>query len=1370
MKGESNVNRINWMRLGVALSGLWLLAAPARGEKPAWEDRPLPAWKPTVPASAASVDGPAQIRWAPEEYRFVAGDSARYIDFDAGDDARSGLSPDQAWKHHPWDARAQANAATSKGAHTYVFKRGAVYRGALVGKESGTEGAPIRLVSDPAWGQGEATIAGSQAIAGGWTKVSAESAAKAGFPPESRDRLWSVKLDGDFIPRALWLMDAAGNPTRLPLARWPNWRAEHPYNIYTQWFRVEKIDKGFPYTRIFAPKVLNDPDPHAFDHATIWVDHANTSGEFSIIGPFPSGVKGYNPSNGSLQVELTHPVRHPVVNSPFFLENLPRFLDEAGEWYFGAAGDEAGALYVRLPDDADPNAARIEAAREVVILDIIGQRHIEVAGLSFMGGNCPDLNASPDVGGYRKPNNNTQSAAIRLVGDCRDVTLRNLHLHDTAGSGIVNFITGADDLVSGIRVTDNRIERIDTDGIALNRGLAWRNTDAQPKGRLTDVMILRNRIHDTGSRSTEPQGGRGIDVYGPEVAEIAGNVIDHTGAQGIDINGGRPMGGWMGRDAAETPLTRILVDRNQVAETLLRQSDFGGIEFWGTGPIYVYDNISYNPVGFVAHRNVYHKNQAFYFDHGYKGYLFNNIGWSDSRDDAYKGILAEKFFQQVRNRWTMAFQNTSWNFRNHYGHEGAYGDQQQYLGNLLMDAMSFHSFWRLDEATEIAYSHNVHGGKYELFYSRFKGDKYRSIDEMKAAIAGMKNQQATDVGWVSDDPLVKDAKAHDFRPTDTSAAIDRGVKAFVPWSLYGVVGEWNFLLRPDQPGTVLGYDLYPQRFYTGGEMFQMKGPMPGNDLVGEGIAAESYIPGVLENWAPGAIALDGKSRLTLANARLVKDIPYKYAKEDRVWPGKDRKTVRMEDNNFLIEAVLRVQPGAATGTVAGKMAPDAGYDLGLDAQGRLVMRLRAAGADASRTTATAVNDGRWHHIIAEVDRAAGTTTMYLDGVAANGPASGAVPAAGVSLDNDADFVVGEGLVGALDYLRVSRGTLADAKTTIDELMAWQFNGPALHDFAGRPAAGTARDAGAIENPTASGPLAIHYTPPAPLAESPPAPVKGDAAAGNDDFKEGPDRTVKAVAWGSVSAPKQVAVGEVVDVQVVFGTESIAKEQVLKVDLHGFVGPKRVGPIAHSAGLKVTPGVTKPYAVRLKVPKRDGLSAVAVVVVVSPDGGWENRTLSTEVGVKVVAAGAEAPKPKDEPKVPVKDDAPAKAPPKADAGAGAAPADDMQTREFDWATVTCPKSAKVGQKVTVEIKIKPEAIKQDVKLRVDTHWFEGKARKAGGPRSGLLPIKAGESKTFTVTLPIPDKPNISAVQYVIYVGPTGGWADRLYTSEVGVRVK
>jgi hypothetical protein len=56
---------------------------------------------------------------------------------------------------------------------------------------------------------------------------------------------------------------------------------------------------------------------------------------------------------------------------------------------------------------------------------------------------------------------------------------------------------------------------------------------------------------------------------------------------------------------------------------------------------------------------------------------------------------------------------------------------------------------------------------------------------------------------------------------------------------------------------------------------------------------------------------------------------------------------------------------------------------------------------------------------------------------------------------------GRCLAGAIDFLRICHGTLADARTDIEELYAWQFDGPFLRDFAGRAPRGR-RDAGALE--------------------------------------------------------------------------------------------------------------------------------------------------------------------------------------------------------------------------------------------------------------------------------------------------------------------
>lgn len=406
----------------------------------AWEKRDFPAWQSPVSADSVKLEGTTEIRWQPEPFAFTAGDTVRFIDFVGGDDANPGTR-EQPWKHHPWDAAAKGNAAAATGPATYVFKRGVIYRGPLVAKESGTAKEPIRLTSDPAWGEGEAVLAGSSGVEGGWTQVSPAAAAKAGFPESSRDKLWSVSLPGDFVPRALWTMKDGDAAVRVPLARWPNWKAEHEYNIFTQWFRVKKVEKGFPRTSVYAPKVLNDPDPDAYKGATVWMDHANTSGEFSIIGPFPSDIGKYDPKTGRIQVALTHPARHPNPNAPFFLENLPKFLDEAGEWVFAAKGTPGRTLYVRLPGDIDPNTTRVEVAQLPVILDIEGQQHIEVSGLTLTGGNSIDLNKAPRAGNYDRPDNYAMMPAIRLQNNSQNIRLSHLTIRDTAGTGIVNFIT-----------------------------------------------------------------------------------------------------------------------------------------------------------------------------------------------------------------------------------------------------------------------------------------------------------------------------------------------------------------------------------------------------------------------------------------------------------------------------------------------------------------------------------------------------------------------------------------------------------------------------------------------------------------------------------------------------------------------------------------------------------------------------------------------------------------------------------------------------------------------------------------------------------------------------------------------------------------
>ena len=171
-------------------------------------------------------------------------------------------------------------------------------------------------------------------------------------------------------------------------------------------------------------------------------------------------------------------------------------------------------------------------------------------------------------------------------------------------------------------------------------------------------------------------------------------------------------------------------------------------------------------------------------------------------------------------------------------------------------------------------------------------------------------------------------------------------------------------------------------------------------------------------------------------------------------------------SDFLIEAYFKTASGLQHATLIQKLAA-AGWSLDINPAGGLTLTTKSAEGTTALASRSAVNDGQWHHVIAEADRRATTFTLYIDGQQdATGPGLGT----NTSLANDANLHVGgtpqgHNLEGAIDFLRIARGTLADSKTTIAELYAWEFDGPFLYDFTShkRPTDGGA--AGAIDTAT-----------------------------------------------------------------------------------------------------------------------------------------------------------------------------------------------------------------------------------------------------------------------------------------------------------------
>jgi len=1034
---------------------------------------PVYSWQ---EAQATVLPG-GNLAWAPRPVVFEKGASVRYIDFAAGADTQDGLTPQTAWQHHPWDDHATGPARACKGIYTYVFKGGVIYRGAMQAGESGAAGNPIRLTRDPAWGQGAAAIYGSTQIRGGWKPASAAEA--PGMPrPE---KVWYIDLGKDYDPdpdsakfSAMWQVNGE-KVERLHIAREPNYDLSDPNNPVQNW----PVWTGYdPRTgTLTAPVLKGLGDKEMFRGATIW-----TGTDFLMAANTAHSMAQwvYDPGAGSLSSKELSPRsfgRIPRAQVHFMIENVAQFLDAPGEYFFAVHGPKAGRLFLWPAGGVDPNSARYEVAQIRCPIAIADQHDIVISDLEFRY-NDPDDGTPHDyyVG------NGSPSPCVRLIGSCANITVQNCKFYHVANAVVASLHPDGTTnrplrgVMDNIVIRDNDIEHSERGGTIAVLGDSQR-TPGAAYGQLQRVQVLRNRVIDTGFRcgyspwSSIPA----IQVELPETCEIAGNIIDTSFGNGIITTGGKSSGSYN-----VVPLTRILVHHNQMDNTMLGCNDYGGLEHFQGGPAYLYNNITRNCVG---NRTLgVELGYSLYLDGGFKCYCFNNImagNVKPSQPDYYNNcgyFMVFGFMDQL-------FNNTIYHFEKSL--DGSSGNRSNILGNLMVDCHK--EFIGQNRAGDVSmlgggdtgemgrtgiptmsYASNVFQGNPANFgtvagisrTASYKGAPLvpgKTLQELSANLAAQQCRLAS-IGWhVAEAPLVDPARM-DYRPTANSGARHRGVKYFVPWALARTVGEWNFFKSAANPQVVLGEGFYMTDEYLGRDMYYF---IPRNDLAVSACTANDYVPGPLEDWIAGALVFDGHRVASLAHAQMTRNMVYPAGKDGakNAYDGSKRETLDMGANNFLIEIVLKTDPGHTRGTLVSKLA-QSGYKLALAPDGGLRLTLQAGSAGAGIGSSATVNDGQWHHVIVEADRAAGKASFYVDGKAAGeGPLGAIAPDA--ALSNTADFIVGQEFRGAVDFLRVCRSTLAESRTSIAELYAWEFDGPFLRDFANKVPADGQRDAGAI---------------------------------------------------------------------------------------------------------------------------------------------------------------------------------------------------------------------------------------------------------------------------------------------------------------------
>jgi len=1075
----------------------------ARVIPPQWEDEPVERLPPaprtertpkkyTWEQQHAKTDAKGGLAWMPTPFVFEAGDSVRYIDFAEGSDSHDGKTKSTAWKHHPWDDAAIGQAASCDGIHTYVFKRGTIYRGALNARESGQPGNPIRLTSDPSWGNGQAVICGSSRIAGGWK----QGATHRDIPETGA--VWHRDLD--FAPRNVWLKRGE-QIVRIPLARMPNWKASDPEDVKNEWWFWD--NPGHPYFHLTMrseggrrelamgrdTKHITGPK-ELYMGAIVWAEFGWVDGT-----PYPSYVQGFDAAKNALGFEgyLGSPKSRVISRyHRYYLEDKPHYLDDQdGEFWFEKRG-HGGRLHIILPGGQDPNEAVIEAAQNATLIDLTGAEHITVSGLSFMFTNVAwDLTEIPWQYSKRfRLKKHLYPACVRIWGSGKQITVAHCRFQHV-NNGVLMKAVGPRDRLDRIVVEDCEFREADHNGITIEEGLLWGDTLPSRAGHLFDVKVLRNYCYRTGLRSPRVGAGNAINVDNAETLEVAGNVVERSWHAGINVRGSKISG-----NVRDCPLSRILIYQNKVIDSIRTGDDCGNIETWQGGPAYVFNNVSGNPGGY--RHSSYMSDQgkkepggarfgmAYYLDGSFKNYLFNNIGWGLSKDIRDR-TGATTMFQEIISYQNMFFNNTAYQFVKGSRRQAPQAGRNKFMGN-IWDGIGDWVFWhtkpaktpedgnerdagRIDRVFALetnAFTGNVfHGitGKYASF--KASGEWHETFAEARKVLKQV-GSIACDLGVESPHPPMKDPANRDFSLTDGSTAIDQGVKAFVPWPTYANVGEWNFYPAGNDATRLIDEHWYMTPYYYKRDTYHL---IPRFPLTGVNITRDNYVDGPLEDWTKGACTFNGKDQYAVcSNARLNQSltIPIKFRwdksvqEEKREIAVEDFKSPQVYESNFLMEVYFKTEPGHTRGVLCQKVH-GAGYSLSVNPSGGITFAVNSGDLRSRCRSTVAVNDGDWHHVIAECDRGSQTLVLYLDGKK-NKEAPGI--GSSVSLSNSSDLLVGGTPAGGcfhgtLEFLRISQGTLKDAKTDIEELYAWQFDGPFLYDFAGAKPRGR-RDAGALE--------------------------------------------------------------------------------------------------------------------------------------------------------------------------------------------------------------------------------------------------------------------------------------------------------------------
>lgn len=1039
------------------------------------------------------------LAWAPEAWKTPKLAHPRYIDFDGGDDAKDGKTPATAWKHHPNDPAATGTAkAAAWTIDGYVFKGGVAYRGKLTGALKDAV-----LCSLPGYGKGRAMIVGAEPVTGAWMRGGAARMPEADKVWKTTvdhpvRAVWCKGKDGKWTRLTLartpnWTYS---DPDDV-MAGW--WQWEQP-----EWWSDKnkttvngrKMHLGIDRQHL---KGLSAED---LVGGLVWSEWGIVMGT-----PFASKIEAYNAGRNAIAFQgfWYNDSEKIITKNRYFMEDRPAFLDQPGEFWFDRQG-KGGTLYVRFPSDADPKTLEVETSQRCDGLNLTELRNVRITNLDFMRiGPHWRLEARPfedgDISGAAIRVNGSATgstidhctfadvnAAIRIKAVKDDQAVEELAITDNdirdcdqialdiggsqrwgkndgpyARTGKVDVLrnrvrrTGMRPArsESGHSVSVSFIERLHLAGNFISRtcGAGIFVFGGKPDGDKSDcpysrVMIHHNKVEDPLLMAND---WGGIETWQGGPFYLWGNISKNPGGywNWAAKEGNQRLGFAYYMDGAfknyhfdnialgksSDPKSKLCNGSAlyQATPTVLNAFYNGLYRTFAQGS-------GWNPQGgrHIFAGNRFEDISVKVFDHkAQKEDAGHNYGAAVLKDSVHMVANATPENPTAHKRvkpfipWSLARTVGEWNFR-----QGVPGlDEHWYMSPAMRGRFDYWKHPRND--LEMPANIKVVKGGCE--------DWIASCARFAGTPAVLKGRAPVAVAT----PVAAPAPAADglktVKPADwlevtlpAKPEFGKNLKAKItlkniPADLVGkkLLFHWHWL-KPGGWGGYVSHVYVAPKVQQNGvynvELINIPKQAPGE------LSVHSFLVGISDDDEIGHSVRRGDFTIDPSAAPRNSEVSGGGSTPQMEFPQ------HVGIHGFTVESVFATKAG---GTVASALTDGTGFALAVTQKGVPAFRFAVKGETVTVAGSASVADGKFHHVLAEIDRAAGKANLYVDGKLA-----GSKPFASKGdASTAADLLVGKGFTGDIDFLRLAHASLAESHTDIRELYTWEFAGPFLKTVA-----------------------------------------------------------------------------------------------------------------------------------------------------------------------------------------------------------------------------------------------------------------------------------------------------------------------------------